>query len=194
MLAVGSDAGMSGAVRLCGEAALRSGAGKVTVVTRTVHAALVNVACPELMVRGMEDIESLHGLMSEVDVVVTGTGLGQGDWGKEMMNACLGAPVPLVVDADGLNLLAQAQPGTLRRESGQWVLTPHPAEAGRLLGCSAGDVQRDRVGSAVRIAEKFGAIAVLKGCGTVIAHPDRRYAICRLDQCIFYSCRLRGQH
>ena len=180
MLAVGSDTGMSGAVRLCGEAALRSGAGKVTVATRAVHAALVNVDCPELMVRGVEDVEDLFGLLAGVDVVVTGTGLGQGEWANSMLAACLGVPGPLVVDADGLNLLAQMPAGAPEREAGSWILTPHPAEAGRLLGRSAGDVQRDRVGSAEEIANKYGALTVLKGCGTVIAHPDGRYAICPL--------------
>lgn len=180
MLAVGSDAGMSGAVRLCGEAALRSGAGKVTVATREAHSALVNIACPELMVRGMESAEDLSGLLGEADVVVTGTGLGQGGWAQEMMMACLGTTGPLVVDADGLNLLAQVTDGAAKSDSGDWILTPHPAEAGRLLHCSAGEVQRDRVGSALEIAAKYNAITVLKGCGTVIAHPDGRYAICPL--------------
>ena len=180
MLAVGSEVGMSGAARLCGEAALRSGAGKVTVATRAVHAALVNVACPELMVRGMVDVEELFGLLVDVDVVATGTGLGQGAWAKEMLAACLGAPGPLVVDADGLNLLSQMPSAAADRETGSWILTPHPAEAGRLLSQSAGDVQRDRVGSALEIAKKYGAVTVLKGCGTVMAHPDGRYAICPL--------------
>ena len=79
------------------------------------------------------------------------------------------------VDADALNLLAQEP---LRR--GDWILTPHPAEAGRLLGCSAGEIQADRVGAAQRLAARYQAVVVLKGCGTVVADADGRYAICPL--------------
>lgn len=181
LLVVGSEAGMSGAVRLCGEAALRSGAGKVTIATRPEHAALVNVACPELMARGAGEKADVEGLLEQVDVVVTGTGLGRTEWSREMLEACLAAARPTVLDADGLNVLAEgpyADGDTVL--PAQWILTPHPAEAGRLLSCSARDVQNDRVGAARQIARHFGAVAVLKGCGTVIAEPGGHYAICPL--------------
>jgi NAD(P)H-hydrate epimerase len=179
---VGSDAGMSGAVRLAGEAALRSGAGKVTVGTRSVHAPLVNLACPELMVRGTESLDELAGLLDAVDAVVCGTGLGQGDWSRRVLTACSAAGRPTVLDADGLNLLAERRHGsdTPALPGAGWILTPHPAEAGRLLGCSAGQVQADRVGAAQRLAKRFEAVVVLKGCGTVLAAADGRYAICPL--------------
>lgn len=175
VLTVGGNEGMSGAVRLAGEAALRSGAGKVTVATRSGHAALVNMSCPELMVRAVEDPEQFGGLLSEVSVIVTGTGLGQTDWSGQMLSACLGASKPLVIDADGLNLLAGDLSGATLPPS---ILTPHPAEAGRLLGCGARDIQSDRVGTAQGLAKHRQAIVVLKGCGTVIAEPSGRYAIC----------------
>lgn len=175
VLAVGGNEGMSGAVRLAGEAALRSGAGKVTVATRSVHAALVNAGCPELMVRAVENPGLLEGLLDEVSVIVTGTGLGQSNWSGHMLGACLDAPGPLVVDADGLNLLA----GEFSRSAlPPSILTPHPAEAGRLLGCGARDVQSDRVEAACELARQRDAIVVLKGCGTVIAEPTGSYAIC----------------
>jgi NAD(P)H-hydrate epimerase len=182
LLAAGSDLGMSGAIRLCGEAALRSGAGKVTLVTRAEHAGLVNIACPELMVRGTDRSEPLDKLLDEVDALVAGTGLGQSTWSRELFDACMGSPVPVVLDADGLNLLAQQLPSLEEAELplGRWILTPHPAEAGRLLGCSAADVQRDRVTAAQSLARRFQAVVVLKGCGTVIADPAERYAICPL--------------
>ncbi len=175
VLAVGGNEGMSGAVRLAGEAALRSGAGKVTVATRSAHAALINTGCPELMVRAVEGPEQLGGLPDEVSVIVTGTGLGQTGWSGQMLSACLGASRPLVIDADGLNLLAGEFAAATLPPS---ILTPHPAEAGRLLGCSARDIQSDRVGTARQLAERRQAIVVLKGCGTVIADPSGRYAIC----------------
>jgi NAD(P)H-hydrate epimerase len=177
MLAVGGNRGMSGAVRLCGEAALRGGAGKVTLATRAEHAALINTGCPELMVRGVEERSELASLLDRIDVLVTGTGLGQDRWSHDMLAACLECGSPLVLDADGLNLLA----GEGERYAGRqrdWILTPHPAEAGRLLDCAASEVQADRVGSALRLAERYGAVVVLKGCGTVVADASGRYAIC----------------
>jgi len=190
LLGVGSDLGMSGAVRLCGEAALRSGAGKVTLVTRPEHAGLVNLACPELMVRGMDSGVALAGLLARVDALVAGTGMGGSGWSRELFTACLGSPVPLVLDADGLNLLAELAPSL--RDPGsdppaephlplrRWILTPHPAEAGRLLDRSAAAVQGDRVTAAQDLAARYQAVVVLKGCGTVVADADGRYAICPL--------------
>jgi len=182
LLGVGSDLGMSGALRLCGEAALRSGAGKVTLATRAEHAGLINLACPELMVRGVERGEQLKTLLGEVDVVVTGTGLGQADWSEDMFRSCMKTGAPVVLDADGLNILARlfSALGEEDLPLDNWVLTPHPAEAGRLLGCSSRDIQQDRVGAAQKLAARYRAVVVLKGCGTVIADPQGRYAICPL--------------
>jgi len=182
LLAAGSDLGMSGAIRLCGEAALRSGAGKVTLVTRPEHAGLVNIACPELMVRGADGSEALESLLDEVDALVAGTGLGQSAWSQDLFDGCMRSPVPVVLDADGLNLLAQKLSPLDEAELplGRWILTPHPAEAGRLLDCSAAEVQQDRVTAAQSLARRLQAVVVLKGCGTVIADPAGRYAICPL--------------
>jgi NAD(P)H-hydrate epimerase len=183
MLGVGSDVGMSGAIRLCGEAALRSGAGKVTLVTHPDHSSLVNLACPELMVRGMADGGSLGELLDAADVLVAGTGLGQSAWSEAMFNACMQFEGPVVLDADGLNLLARLCPDPAACPDlpfGNWILTPHPAEAGRLLGCSASEVQQDRVCSARELAARYRAVVVLKGCGTVVADPTEGYAICPL--------------
>jgi len=91
--------------------------------------------------------------------------------------------LPIVLDADGLNILARLYPGMGQRNElprGRWILTPHPAEAGRLLGCSPGEVQQDRIGVAITLAQRFDATIVLKGCGTVIADATGRYAICPL--------------
>jgi hydroxyethylthiazole kinase-like uncharacterized protein yjeF len=182
ILGVGSNVGMSGALRLCGEAALRSGAGKVTLATHPAHANLLNLDCPELMVLGVEREAHLHKLLEQVDVVVTGTGLGRDSWSEELFRACMKTPAPVVLDADGLNLLAglfkEKDEGKL--PLGHWILTPHPAEAGRLLGLRASEVQNDRVASAQQLAQRYDAIVVLKGCGTVVADPSGRYAICPL--------------
>jgi NAD(P)H-hydrate epimerase len=182
LLGIGGNSSMSGAVRLCGEAALRSGAGKVTLATSPEHAALVNLACPELMVRGVRRGKQLQLLLQQVNVIVIGTGLGQTSWSEDLFRTCMKTSVPIVLDADGLNILARLYPemGNKGLPRGNWILTPHPAEAGRLLGCSPGDVQRDRVGIARKLSERYDAVVILKGCGTVVADQQGRYAICPL--------------
>jgi len=183
VLGIGGNSTMSGAVRLCGEAALRSGAGKVTLATSPEHAALVNLACPELMVRGVLRGKQLQTILSQVSVIVIGTGLGQTSWSENLFKTCMRTDLPIVLDADGLNILARLHPEMGRRKAlprGRWILTPHPAEAGRLLGCDARDVQQDRVGVALKLAQRFDATIVLKGCGSVIADASGRYAICPL--------------
>lgn len=177
VLAVGGIEGMSGAIRLCGEAALRSGAGKVTLATACAHASLINLDRPELMVKAMGgDSESLS-LPSGDFVVAVGPGLGDTDWSESLFQACLEMQTPLVIDADGLNLLAkQLQQEVPKRDN--WILTPHPAEAARLLGCKVSEIQQDRVQSAKDIAKRFNASVVLKGCGTIVADPSGEYAIC----------------
>jgi NAD(P)H-hydrate epimerase len=172
---VGGIQGMSGAARLCGEAALRAGAGLVSVATDPQHADVLNLARPELMVHAVENVDDLRSALKRATVLAAGPGIGQQAWSGNLLDFCLDSALPLVVDADGLNLLAGKSP--LRRN---WVLTPHPAEAARLLGCDTVEVQQDRVGSAQRLAREYDAIVVLKGCGTVIAAADGRYGICPL--------------
>jgi hydroxyethylthiazole kinase-like uncharacterized protein yjeF len=182
ILGVGSNVGMSGALRLCGEAALRSGAGKVTLATHPAHAALLNLACPELMVLGVERESDLQSLLQQVDVVVAGTGLGQDAWSDEMFHACMKTRAPVVLDADGLNILAGHSAGMGEDDlpRGNWILTPHPAEAGRLLDIPASEVQQDRIARAQQLAQRYDAVVVLKGCGTVVTDQTGRYAVCPL--------------
>lgn len=174
VLAVGGIAGMSGAIRLCGESALRSGAGRVSLVTDPAHASLINLDRPELMVKAADG--DWHSLLSSVDVIAVGPGLGTAAWSEPLLKTCLEAEAPLVIDADGLNLLARHN--TFERD--HWVLTPHPAEAARLLGCEVADIQRDRVQAALAIAKRFNASVVLKGCGTIVAEASGAYSICPL--------------
>ncbi len=182
MLGIGGNTSMSGAVRLCGEAALRSGAGKVTLATSPDHAALVNLTCPELMVRGVRNGKQLQTLLRQVNVIVIGTGLGQTSWSEDLFRTCIKTDVPIVLDADGLNILARLFPEKTKRKlpRGNWILTPHPAEAGRLLGARASEVQQDRVSAAQHIAQRYDAIVILKGCGTVVSDQKGNYAICPL--------------
>ena len=173
VLVLGGEHGYSGAVRMAGEAAARAGAGLVSVGTRAEHAAALNANRPELMSRAVMAAADLEPLAARATVVAVGPGLGRGAWGESMLAAALDLPHPLVVDADGLNLLAERP-----RSRGNWVLTPHPAEAARLLGTDTAAVQADRFASAAAIAERYDAVCVLKGAGTVIAGSAKPFGVC----------------
>ena len=131
-----------------GLAALRSGAGLVTLFTRAEHAAHLNLTQPELMVRSAENLPDLKPLRETASVVALGPGLGQSEWAEAVFRECLGYPPPMVVDADGLRLLARFPS---RRKN--WILTPHPGEAADLLGITSKDVQKNRF-QAVRAIQK----------------------------------------
>lgn len=178
VLVVGGDEGYGGAVRLAAEAAARAGAGLVSVATRAANVAPILAARPELMPRPVEDAPALAALAARADVVAIGPGMGQGDWGRMLLDAALGFGKPCVVDADALNLLAMhavaLPPGS--------VLTPHPGEAARLLGVDTATVHADRYDAALTIARRFGAIVLLKGAGTVIAAPDGALSQCAIAE------------
>ena len=177
VLAVGGISGMSGAIRLCGEAALRSGAGRVTLATDPAHAGMINLGRPELMVKAIGGEVELLTVLARDFVLAVGPGLGETDWSGSLFKICIESDAALVVDADGLNLLAQQSlDEPIYRD--HWILTPHPAEAARLLNCKVADIQRDRVSAAKAIAKRYGACVVLKGCGTVVADVSGEYAIC----------------
>lgn len=173
VLVIGGNHGMGGAVRLVAEAALRTGAGLVTVATRPAHVSGLLAGLPEALVYGIENTADVVALMGHASVIAIGPGLGQDDWGRTLLARTLDTPLPLVVDADALNLLA-AHPIT----RGQWVLTPHPGEAGRLLKQTTEAVQQDRYQAAIQLTEKFRAAVVLKGAGSIIAAADETSAVC----------------
>ena len=173
LLIVGGDHGMGGAVRLAAEAALRSGAGLVTVATRSAHVDGLLSGLPEALVHGVENAEDLASLLDKASVVAVGPGLGRDGWGRALLKRVMASDRPLVVDADGLNLLAEAP-----HKHGRWILTPHPGEAGRLLGTDTVTVQRDRYACVERIAERFDAVTVLKGAGSLIAAHGEATAVC----------------
>lgn len=163
LLVVGGAPGMSGAALMAGRAALRAGAGLVRVATHPDHAVATAAAQPELMVVPVADSSSLRHYLAEADAVVVGPGLGQCAWARHLWAICLEAKLPVLVDADALNLLAREplhQPN--------WVLTPHPGEAARLLGCSSREVQSDRFEAVMKLKDRYGGTAVLKGAGTLV--------------------------
>lgn len=174
VLAIGGDAGMAGAIRLAGEAALRCGAGLVSIATRPENVPALNAARAELMAHGIEDAGALSTLLERATVVAIGPGLGRGAWARALLEAVLVRGKAGVIDADALNLLAQAP----RKLPPGCVLTPHPGEAGRLLGCDAITVQRDRYAAARELATRHAAVVVLKGAGSLVADPQGRVAVC----------------
>lgn len=167
VLLVGGDAGMPGSVRLAAEAALRVGAGLVSVGTHPGHAALLPLTRPEIMCHGVEAPQSLEPLLERADVLALGPGLGRRDWGRALWQDLVGRPIRKVLDADALNLLAE---NPVHRDD--WVLTPHPGEAARLLDCTVADIEIDRPAAAARIQQRYGGICVLKGAGSLIQSRD----------------------
>ena len=164
LLLVGGSPGMAGAIRLAAEAALRAGAGLVYVGTHADSIASVMAGRPEIMCHALAEPGDLERLIDLADAAVLGPGLGQEQWGLSLWRELVDSALPLVVDADGLNILAE-QPC----QRAVWVLTPHPGEAARLLGLTPGAVQADRLSCATELAARFGATAVLKGAGSLTA-------------------------
>lgn len=167
LVIIGGDHGTAGAIRMTGEAALRSGAGLVRVLTRRENIAPLLTARPELMVYELTP-QSLEESLQWADVVAIGPGLGQAEWGKKALQKVENFRKPMLWDADALNLLAINPDKRHNR-----VITPHPGEAARLLGCSVAEIESDRLHSAQRLVQRYGGVAVLKGAGTVVAaEPD----------------------
>lgn len=172
VLVIGGDHGMSGAVRLAAEAAGRVGAGLVSVATRPEHAPLISQACPEVMAHGVATLQDLKPLLARATVVAIGPGLGQQVWAQQLLAAVLECGLPLVVDADALNLLAGE--AEARRN---WVLTPHPGEAARLLGTRVAAIEQDRFDAVALLQERYGGVAVLKGAGSLVCSAGQ-IALC----------------
>ncbi len=173
VLIVGGAPGFAGAARMAAEAAGRVGAGLVSVATATDHAPLISLARPEVMAHGISQVSDLNPLLARCNAIAVGPGLGQTDWSLGLMAKVLESSIPLIVDADALNLLA-AEPS----HRDHWVLTPHPGEAARLLGTTNAEIQADRFAAVRAIQEKFGGITVLKGSGTLIADRNGEIAAC----------------
>lgn len=172
VLALGGDHGFGGAIIMAAEAALVSGAGMVSLATRSQHTAAALTRCPEVMAFGLESGDQFDTIFQNPNVLILGPGLGRSEWSQSVFERSLAAAQAMVVDADALNLLAQSQT-FLAREN--WVLTPHPAEAARLLGVATREVQADRLAAAQKLQRKFGGVIVLKGAGTIVVDSDSSF-------------------
>jgi NAD(P)H-hydrate epimerase len=168
VLIVGGDHGMAGAAAMAAEAALRCGAGLVRVATRPEHVAALVARTPEVMPLGVSSGEDLEPLLAAADVLVVGPGLGQSPWSEHLLHMAAASGKPMVLDADGLNILAAGRQ-VENHQRDNWVLTPHPGEAARLLDISTAEVQADRFAAARALQQRYGGVAVLKGNGSLIA-------------------------
>jgi len=168
VLCIGGDDGMGGAIALCAEAALRAGAGLVSVATRASNVAPLLSRRPEAMVRGVDSENDLRTSIDAASVIAIGPGLGRSAWAKALFSSILRANQPIVIDADALNLLAGSP-----RTPVDAILTPHPGEASRLLGVSTADIRVDRYAAAQSLAEKYNCTIVLKGAGTIVVSPNQ---------------------
>lgn len=171
VLVIGGDRGMAGAAVMACQAALRTGAGLVSCATRPEHVAALVARCPEVMAHGIDGGQPLAPLLERASVVVIGPGLGQGAWGQQLLERAGRSGLPLVLDADALNLLAEGRV-PFSAEAASWVLTPHPGEAARLLGCGTAEIQQDRFGAARALQRRYGGALILKGAGTLVAAAD----------------------
>ncbi|HMA12687.1 MAG TPA: NAD(P)H-hydrate dehydratase [Steroidobacteraceae bacterium] len=178
VLIIGGGAGMAGAVRMAGEAALRVGAGLVTVASRAEHLGVVVGTRPELMFLAVEHGTDLPAALEQADVIAIGPGLGRSEWARGLLRSVLTGTRTgqrLVLDADALNLVAEE--GALRRDD--WILTPHPGEAARLLGTTTGAIQADRLAALGELVRSRGGIVVLKGAGTLVGRSGEVPRLCR---------------
>ncbi|WP_432696523.1 NAD(P)H-hydrate dehydratase [Marinobacterium sp. YM272] len=169
LLVVGGDLGMGGAALMASQAALRAGAGLVSLATREEHLMAALTRVPEVMCHGVDDAEELEALLAKADAVVVGPGLGQGVWGRRMFEAVLESDKPMLLDADALNLLAQSD---IQLPEHDWVLTPHPGEAARLLDTDTADIQANRFEQVRELQGRCGGTVVLKGAGTLSCDGD----------------------
>ena len=174
VLLIGGARGFGGSITLSAQAALRCGAGLVSLATRPEHVPAALTRLPEVMAVGVQSANQLMGLLAQASVVVVGPGLGQAPWGRSLLSAVAQAKMPQVWDADALNLLSNTD---LALAQGS-VLTPHPGEAARLLGISTQQVQADRPAAARALVKKYSVVCVLKGTGTLIAGLQGELAQC----------------
>lgn len=168
----GGQIGYSGAVCLAGESALRAGAGLVSAIVEPLSLPLMARSPAELMVYGYAKPKEMNDLIERATILLLGPGLSQTKWGESFFHATLKTNKTLLVDADGLNWLAR-----FPQKRSNWILTPHPGEAARLLGTTTQKVQQDRLNAAIALKEKYDGVIVLKGAGTIVVAENGEIAV-----------------
>ncbi len=184
LLVIGGAEGMGGAALMAAEVSVRLGAGRVSAATHGANSMAFLTRVPEVMARSVSDVHEIAPLLEQATAIAIGPGLGQTAWSEQMFQAAVNANKPLIIDADGLNLLARDSYAQMLRshQSADCILTPHPGEAARLLGVSTADIQNNRYQAAQQIASKYRANVVLKGAGTLVVtgfEDDQAVSVCR---------------
>jgi NAD(P)H-hydrate epimerase len=169
VMIIGGDTGYGGAALMAAEAAARTGAGLVSIATRPEHIPAILARRPEVMACGVVSGQELEPWLARPSVLVVGPGLGRSPWSEQMLQQAAKSGLPMVLDADALNILAAGRviPAGTKREN--WLLTPHPGEAARLLGVNTADVQADRYAFVQTIQQRYGGAVILKGAGSLVA-------------------------
>lgn len=174
---VGGDKGMPGAVRIAAEGALRVGAGLVKVITHPEHVPIIATGRPELLCYGIEaPFEQIEELLLKASFIIIGPGLGQSEWSKALFSIITSSQIPLLIDADALNLLAKTQKKAL---NDQWILTPHPGEAARLLNTTMDEIQANRPEAVAALQQRYGGVIVLKGHQTLVGAANQPLKRCQ---------------
>ncbi len=166
-MVVGGDHGSGGAAILAAQSSLIAGAGVISLVSREQHIAACLTRQPEIMACSVASGQQLEPLLDKPSVLVLGPGLGQSSWSEQLLQKAMAVNLPMVVDADALNILSQGRV-VCDFSDRRWVLTPHPGEAARLLGVSVADIERDRFSAVRAIQQKYSAVVILKGAGSLV--------------------------
>jgi len=180
-LIIGGDHGFGGAVIMAAESAARAGSGLTSVVTQPEHIAPLLSRLPEVMVHSANDANRLIALIERADAIVIGPGLGQSAWSEKMLITVLQSSKPIVFDADALNLISQHPQwlSTVKtHQLSQYIYTPHPGEAASMLNTSSVDIQHDRLKAIKELQKKWGGHFLLKGSGSLMAHPSHSVSLC----------------
>jgi NAD(P)H-hydrate epimerase len=172
-MVIGGDHGTGGASLLAAQSCLQVGAGVVSHATRPEHVSASLVRQPEIMACGVVSGQELEPLLDRPTVLVVGPGLGRSSWSEQMLQKAMSMDVPMVVDADALNIIADGRVVT-NIANRSWVMTPHPGEAARLLGVSVTEIETDRFAAVRKLQQKYNAVILLKGAGTLIYGDQTR--------------------
>ena len=179
VLVVGGNIGFGGAGLLASKAAVHSGAGLVSLATRSCHLSASLSFCPEVMVKPVDSGQALEKHLNSPSIICLGPGLGKDYWSEQVIYKSLEAAkknnLPMLIDADGLNLLPKFQKKLPLPK--KIILTPHVGEASVLLNTSKENIKKNRIKSAIKISKKFSAVVVLKGKDSVVCWKDK-YFIC----------------
>ena len=175
-MVIGGDHGFGGAASMAAEASLRAGSGLTSVATQPQHVSNILARCPEIMACGVVSGQQLEPLLDKPSVLVVGPGLGRSAWSEQLLQKAVATGLPMVLDADALNIVADGR--VVKTTGHTWVLTPHAGEAARLLNTTVAEIEANRYSAVQKIQEKYNAVVLLKGPGTLIASANQITKVC----------------